>query len=102
VTTLQSGQAAAPIADDGDRPWWVRPGLEIVDGRLAIAGRDAEALARQHGTPLFVYDRHRFVENAERLIGAFDRAGLRHRVRFALKANPDPAISSSQRSGSIS
>ena len=39
-----------------------------------------------------MYDRRRFVENAERLIGALDRAGLRHRVRFALKANPDPAI----------
>ena len=24
-------------------PWWVRPGLEIGDGRLRIAGEDAEA-----------------------------------------------------------
>ena len=23
-------------------PWWVRPGLDIADGRLQIAGRDAE------------------------------------------------------------
>jgi diaminopimelate decarboxylase len=71
------------------RPWWVRPGLEIADGRLAVAGHDAEQLAREHGTPLFVYDRRRFVENTERLIAALDRAGLRHQVRFALKANPD-------------
>ena len=92
MTTVPVGAAAAPIASAADRPWWVRPGLEIVDGRLAIAGRDAEALARDNGTPLFVYDRRRFVENAERLIGALDRAGLRHSVRFALKANPDPAI----------
>jgi diaminopimelate decarboxylase len=41
-------------------PWWVRPGLDIVDGRLHVAGIDAEALAREHGTPLFVYDRTRF------------------------------------------
>jgi len=32
------------------------------------------------------------VENAARPIDALDKAGLRHRVRFALKANPDPAI----------
>ncbi len=36
-------------------PWWVRPGLDIDDaGRLRVVGRDAEALAREHGTPLFV------------------------------------------------
>jgi diaminopimelate decarboxylase len=71
-------------------PWWNRPGLEARDGRLTIAGRDAESLGRQHGTPLFVYDRRRFAENAERLRAALDGAGLRHRLRFALKANPDP------------
>ena len=72
------------------RPWWQRPGLESSGGRLAIAGHDAESLAREHGTPLFVYDRRRFADNAVRLIAALDGAGLRHRVRFALKANPDP------------
>jgi diaminopimelate decarboxylase len=82
---------AEPARRAPESPWWVRPGLEILDGRLAIAGQDAEALAREHGTPLFVYDRRRLAENAERLIAALDRAGLRHRVRFALKANPDPA-----------
>ena len=49
---------AAPIAPAA--PWWVRPGLDVSDGRLRIAGEDAEALAREHGTPLFVYDRARF------------------------------------------
>jgi diaminopimelate decarboxylase len=88
----EPGSAIVDIATDVGRPWWVRPGLEIQDGRLAIAGRDAERLARDRGTPLFVYDRRRFAENAERLIGALDRADLRHRVRFALKANRDPEI----------
>jgi diaminopimelate decarboxylase len=73
-------------------PWWVRPGLEIVDGRLTIAGRDAEALARRHGTPLFVYDRARVAEAARDLQGALARAGLRHVVRFALKANREPEV----------
>ncbi len=73
-------------------PWWVRPGLEIVDGRLAIAGQDAEALAREHGTPLFVYDRQRFAENARRLQAAYAGAGLPYRVRFALTRRPKTEI----------
>ncbi len=73
-------------------PWWVRPGLDALDGRLTIGGEDAEALARRYGTPLFVYDRARFSENARRLTAALDGAGLDHRVRFALKAHPDPRI----------
>jgi diaminopimelate decarboxylase len=73
-------------------PWWIRPGLELRDGRLTIAGEDAEGLARRHGTPLFVYDRARFAENARRLAMALDGAGLRYRLRFALKAHPDPRV----------
>jgi diaminopimelate decarboxylase len=74
-------------------PWWVRHGLDVApDGRLRIAGQDAEGFARQHGTPLFVYDRMRFAENARRMQAALATTGLPYRLRFALKANPDPAI----------
>jgi diaminopimelate decarboxylase len=73
-------------------PWWVRPGLDIADGHLCVAGQNAEALAREHGTPLFVYDRQRFAENARRLKAALAATGLPFRVRFALKANPLPEI----------
>jgi diaminopimelate decarboxylase len=73
-------------------PWWVRPGLDIEDGRLRIAGRDAEGLAREMGTPAFVYDLDRFGEKFRRLGDAFARAGLRVRQRFALKANREPEV----------
>ena len=87
-TTERTGVAAALTA-----PWWVRPGLDFDDdGRLRIVGEDAEALAREHGTPLFVYDRARFAENARRLQAALAGTGLPFRVRFALKANPLPEI----------
>ena len=87
-TTERTAVAAAVTA-----PWWVRPGLDIDDdGRLRIVGEDAEALAREHGTPLFVYDRARFAENARRLQAALAGTGLPFRVRFALKANPLPEI----------
>jgi diaminopimelate decarboxylase len=72
--------------------WWARPGLEVRDGRLAIAGRDAEAIAREHGTPLYVHDLVRVEEQARALQGALAGAGLRHRVRLALKAQREPAF----------
>jgi diaminopimelate decarboxylase len=75
-----------------DSPWWVRPGLEIQDGRLAIAGRDAEGLAREHGTPVYIYDLARFAENVRELQTALARTGLSYVVRFALKANREPEV----------
>ena len=72
--------------------WWERPGLEVRSGRLTIAGRDAEELAREHGTPLYVYDLVRVEEQVRALQGALGAAGLRHRVRLALKAQREPAF----------
>jgi diaminopimelate decarboxylase len=73
-------------------PWWVRPGLEARDGRLTIRGEDVEAIGRQHGTPLYVYDLARVRENASQIQAALDRTGLPHTVRFALKANREPEV----------
>jgi diaminopimelate decarboxylase len=49
--------------------------MRIVSGRLLVAGRDAGALAREHGTPLYVYDLRRIGEQAGALRGALARAG---------------------------
>lgn len=88
MTTSETVEASTAAPD-----WWVRPGLEMVDGCLAVAGRDAEALAREHGTPLYVYDLDRYAENARRFHEAFARfPDLSFRLRFAMKAGPDPAI----------
>jgi diaminopimelate decarboxylase len=76
----------------GVRAWWERPGLEVRDGRLHVAGRDAEAIARDHGTPVFAYDLVRIEEQARRLLDAFDRAGVPFRLRLALKAQRDPDV----------
>jgi diaminopimelate decarboxylase len=73
-------------------PWWERPGLDVREGRLAVAGRDAVSLAREYGTPLFVYDLVRIQEQVRALQTAFQRAGLRHRVRLALKAQREPEV----------
>ena len=73
-------------------PWWVRPGLDVVDGRLHVAGQDAESLARAHGTPTFAYDLARYRENAVAWQEAFAATGLPFQLRFALKANPMPEV----------
>jgi diaminopimelate decarboxylase len=77
--------------------WWDRPGLRVQEGRLTIAGRDAEGLAREHGTPLFVYDLERASEQAGALRTALDGAGIPSIIRFALKAQRDPAFIASLR-----
>jgi len=72
--------------------WWERPGLEFREGRLSVAGRDAESLAREHGTPVFVYDLVRIREQARALEGAFGAIGTPFRLRLAMKAQRDPAV----------
>ncbi|HZD79407.1 MAG TPA: diaminopimelate decarboxylase [Actinomycetota bacterium] len=73
-------------------PWWTHPGLQVRDGRLLVAGRDAQGLSRDHGTPLYVYDLARIGEQAAALQGAFARRGVPFRLRLALKAQRDPAV----------
>ena len=93
TSPTETTSPAAVTSQVDSTPWWVRPGLDIDhDGRLRIVGVDAEALARERGTPLFVYDRGRFAEHARRLQAAFAPTGVPFRLRFALKANPLPEV----------
>jgi diaminopimelate decarboxylase len=73
-------------------PWWSRPGLGTREGRLFVAGRDAEAIAREQGTPVVVYDLVRIEEQARSLVDAFERVGAPFRLRFALKAQREPEV----------
>jgi len=82
----------ADAPDTDPRTWWTRPGLEIRHGRLFIAGRDAEALAREHGTPLYVYDVTHVIEQIRGVHDALARTGLPFKVRYALKAQREPEI----------
>jgi diaminopimelate decarboxylase len=78
--------------------WWARTGLDVRDGRLHVAGRDTVRLARDHGTPLYVYDLPRVHEQVRALQTAFEDAGLRHRVRLAMKAQREPEVLALMRS----
>ncbi len=59
---------------------------------MHIAGRDAESLAREYGTPVYVYDLTRVGEQAVALRDAIAAAGLEPVVRLALKAQREPAL----------
>jgi diaminopimelate decarboxylase len=71
---------------------WEHAGMRVDAGRLLVAGRDAETLAREYGTPLYVYDLQRVAEVTRALQDALGRVGLRHRVRLALKALREPTL----------
>jgi len=90
---MDEGEQSRPAPD-----WWVTPGLEVRGGRLHVAGRDAEALARSHGTPLFAYDLTDVRERVIALQAAFDRSGLGYRVRHALKSQREPQVLATLRS----
>ena len=75
-----------------ERTWWSRPGLEVRDGRLTIAGRDAESTARDYGTPVYAHDLVRVEEQSRALQRALSDAGLRGLVRLALKAQREPRL----------
>ena len=82
----------APETRETGRQFWVRAGMEISQGRLTLAGHDAERLAREHGTPLYAFDLTRIAEQVRGLQGALARAGLHHRVRLAMKAQREPEV----------
>jgi len=75
-----------------DRQPWEHGGVRVAGERLLVAGRDAEALAREHGTPLYAFDVTRVAEMARALRDALARAGLTPRVRLALKAQRAPEV----------
>jgi diaminopimelate decarboxylase len=73
--------------------WWENSFLSTKGGELWIGNRDATSLAKEHGTPLYVYSRLQIRSNLERLSHHF-RQKTAHDVRicYALKANAHPGI----------
>jgi diaminopimelate decarboxylase len=52
-----------------------------------ISGINIKDLAGEFGTPLYVYDKNRFIENYKRLKSAFDKYYPKNRIHFSVKAN---------------
>ena len=64
--------------------------MDVRDNRLYLGGCAAEALARQHGTPLYVYEEAVIRRQCRRFKESFTEAAPD--IHYSLKANPNPAI----------
>ncbi len=69
--------------------WWERDDLAYQRQHLHFAGRPVADLARQFGTPAFVYSAQRVKENIARLKNSLSTIGgqRQHRLFYAMKAN---------------
>src|SRR5689334_21012316 len=66
---------------------WEKEGfVEVRDGRLHIDGVDAPALAREHGTPLFIFSEKRIRHNVARITRAAALIDRPLKVCYAAKA----------------
>ena len=83
-------------------PAWTIPGyLEARDGRLYVEGADSLALAREYGSPLFVFSEPRIRSNVERLKRAAREVERPVRFFYASKANSNMAVLTAVREAGI-
>lgn len=71
---------------DADTAWIQRGYLEPQGAHLAMDGRDLVGLARERGTPLYVYSERRLVDNARRMAAASAAADPQVTICYAAKA----------------
>ncbi len=74
------------------QPWEIENFLEVRDGQLHVSGVNAVELAREHGTPLFVFSESRIRHNIDRLKKAADVIDCPLKLCYAAKANSTMAI----------
>jgi diaminopimelate decarboxylase len=67
-------------------PWEIENFLDVRNGRLHIDGVSAVELAREHGTPLFVFSENRIRHNIERLRNVREVIDCDLKLCYAAKA----------------
>lgn len=73
-------------------PWWTSPSLQARAEGLTLDGVALAALARRHGTPLFVYSASTIRRQLALLDGALRGAGVVPRIQYAMKANRSAGV----------
>ena len=81
--------------------WEIENFLEIRNDQLHIDGVSAVELAREHGTPVFVFSESRIRHNIARLKKAEDAIGCPLKICYAAKANSTMAILSTVKDAGI-
>lgn len=66
--------------------------IENKNGALYIDGCNALELAKQYGTPLYVYSENRIRDNYKRLVSAYKKYYPKFKVYYAIKANNNLAV----------
>lgn len=72
--------------------WRIDRPLENRNGVLYFDNRNTLELAKEYGTPLYVYSKTRIIENYRKLSGAFLKRYKKFRLHYAVKANSNLAI----------
>ena len=72
--------------------WWEHESLRVHGERLWMDGVALEDVAREHGTPLYVYSRSTVRRQLRRLEDALARVTDRYRIFYAMKANRCPGV----------
>lgn len=98
--TLSEPRMTKPMSPDRrlhpptpDRAWWERSDRHYDGtGQLWLAGRRAGDLARETGTPAYVYDAARVGQNVRRLREAIARIDAPSRLLYAMKSNRHPPL----------
>jgi diaminopimelate decarboxylase len=62
------------------------------DRVLRFGDLSLEAIARDQGTPVYVYHAWSIRDRFRALTGALERSGIRHRIHYAVKANSNLAV----------
>jgi len=75
-----------------DKPWEIENYLEIRNNRIHIDGVDTVDLAREHGTPLFVFSESRIRHNIDRVRKVADVIQCPLKICYAAKAMSTMAI----------
>ena len=78
---------------DKKKMWWENEFLEVKRNKLFIEQRDVSEIAKEYGTPLFLYSKHQMCANLHRLQNIFKKAvPVETRVYYAMKANYHPEL----------
>lgn len=74
----------------GSLPWWQHESLAASPEHLVLDGVPLTGLARQYGTPLYVYSRATIQRQLRRLLDTLAGATEHYAVFYAMKANRFP------------
>jgi diaminopimelate decarboxylase len=70
-----------------EQPWWAHSHLHATEHCIRVGNHDVAAIAREHGTPVYVYSSARVRERLQSLRDALTGAGMPFHIYYAIKAN---------------